>query len=269
MTLRSRRRLAWVLFAGAAVVVCYINYVLRIRLQRVEIVSGLALFALIILLTLFNVRKKLPFLPLLPASTWMQVHIYVGLLSFVVCLLHTGWRIPQGGLELALAILFYLVAMSGVLGLAISRWLPGHLTVLGENVIFERIPALRAGLRQDVQEMVLQSVGKLQSSTIADFYEMRLHPYFLRPRSQWHHLRGSGKPLAKLLSEVQALDRYLNGEERAFMTRIVEKIHAKNNLDYQQARQGLLKAWLFIHIPLTYAMIIVAVVHGFLAWKLS
>jgi hypothetical protein len=269
MTLATRRNFGWMLFAAAALLAWLLDFALRVHLRRAELVSGLTLFAVILLLTLFNARKKLPFLPLLRASTWMQVHIYVGLLSCVLFVLHAGWRIPHGGLESSLAILFYLVSVSGVAGLAITRWVPIHLTVLGENVIFERIPALQAGLRREVEEMVLNSVAQSQSSTIGDFYEGKLRNYFSRPRFFWYHLAGIGKPLFKLLSEVDALDRYLNVEERATMTRVVEKIHAKNNLDFQQARQGLLKGWLFVHIPLTYSMILLATVHGFLAWKLS
>jgi len=269
MTLTNRQYFGWFFLAAATLFACLLNYALRVHLRRAELVSGAALLGVILLLTLFNARKKLPFLPLLRASTWMQVHIYAGLLSCVLFVLHAGWKLPQGGLEASLAVLFYLVAASGIAGLALSRWVPSHLTVLGENVIFERIPALRATLRREVEEMVLASVAKSQSSTIADFYEMKLRHYFSKSRHLWYHLASSGRPLFKLLSEVQALDRYLNAEERAIMTRIVERIHAKNNLDYQQARQGLLKAWLFVHIPLTYSMILLATVHGFLAWKLS
>jgi hypothetical protein len=269
MTLAARRYFGWILFAVAALSAWLLDYALRIHLRRPELFTGLALFAVVILLTLFNARKKLPFLPLLRASSWMQVHIYAGLLSCVLFVLHAGWRIPQGNFEAVLAVLFYLVSISGIIGVAISRWMPAHLTALGENVIFERIPALQAALRRDVEELALESVGKAQSSTIADFYEAKLRGYFLRSRFFWSHLAGYGKPIFKLLAEVQAMDRYLNAQERALMAQIVEKIHAKNNLDFQQARQGLLKGWLFIHIPLTYAMIMLATVHGLLAWKFS
>jgi hypothetical protein len=233
------------------------------------LVSGLTLFAVVVLLTLFNARKKLPFLPLLRASTWMQVHIYAGLFSCVLFGLHVGWRMPRGTFETILAVLFFLVSVSGVLGLAVSRWTPGRLTVHGENVIFERIPAFRTMLRHEVEEMVVASVTKTQSLTIADFYEQRLRSYFSARRFTWSHLTGYGKRLFSLLAEIQALDRYLSAEERTIMAQIVERIRAKDNLDFQQVHQGLLKGWLFVHIPLTYSMIVLGAVHGVLAWKLS
>ena len=45
--------------------------------------TGLALFAVILFLTLFNARKKIPFLPVLKASTWMQLHIYIGFFTLI------------------------------------------------------------------------------------------------------------------------------------------------------------------------------------------
>jgi len=44
------------------------------------------------------------------------------------------------------------------------------------------------------------------------------------------------------------------------------RVIAKNNLDYQHALQMVLKGWLFVHIPLTYSLIVVAAVHGVLAY---
>jgi len=156
-----------------------------------------------------------------------------------------------------------------VVGLALSRWVPARLAVHGENVIFERIPALRAKVKQEVEALALASVPETHSTTIADFYEQRLRAYFERPRHLWSHLLGYSKPLHALLSQVDALDRYLNADERKLMVAITELIRLKENLDFQLAAQGLLKLWLFVHIPLTYSLILVGLLHGLLAWKFS
>ena len=269
MRLSIRRYYAWIALAATALFAFWLDYALRVQLRRAELVTGISLFAVVLLLTLFNARKKLPFLPLLSASTWMQIHIYVGLFSCILFGLHTGWRTPHGMFELTLAVLFWLVSGSGVVGLAISRWMPTRLTVHGENVVYERIPALQAGLRREVEELVLESVTKSQSTTIADFYELKLRKYFMKSNGFWYHVAGYGKPLFKLQSEVRALDRYLNAQEKEIMGSINDRILAKDNLDFQRACQGLLKGWLFVHIPLTYSMIIVATIHGFMAWKIS
>ncbi len=51
----------------------------KVALYHVNFLSGWTLLVLMLFLTLFNVRKKLPFIPLLSASTWLQCHLYLGL----------------------------------------------------------------------------------------------------------------------------------------------------------------------------------------------
>jgi hypothetical protein len=42
-------------------------------------------------------------------------------------------------------------------------------------------------------------------------------------------------------------------------------IRRKDDLDFHEARQGLLKLWLFVHIGLTCALVLGATLHGILA----
>src|SRR5207249_7898629 len=73
-----------------------------------------------------------------------------------------------------------------------------------------------------------------RSSDLADFYQAKLRAYFERPHYLWGHLLGYSKPLHQLLSELDALDRYLNAEERETMTQLAEFVRAKDNLDFQR-----------------------------------
>ena len=231
--------------------------------------SGWVLFAIMILLTAFNARKKLPFIPLLSATTWMQIHIYVGFFTVVVFLFHTGFRAPAGGLEILTHALFAAVALSGVIGLALSRFLPPRLTAHGENVVFERIPGMIVSLRKEAEQLIVAAEAKTHSSSIAEFYEARLAAFFARPRHLWSHLVSSPKPLNSLLERIDALDRYLDADERETSAQIAGLVRAKNNLDHQWHLQGLLKVWLFVHIPLSFALLLFAAVHGWIAWRFT
>src|SRR6266581_8112297 len=84
---------------------------------RLSFLSGWILFALILALTLYSPRKKLPFLPLLSSEAWLQFHIYAGLLTGVVFALHISYRVPTGWFEGILAWLYALVMVSGLFGL--------------------------------------------------------------------------------------------------------------------------------------------------------
>src|ERR1039457_2820412 len=47
-------------------------------LPNYAFLTGWALLAGMFVLTIYNVRKKLPFLPLGKSETWLQIHIYLG-----------------------------------------------------------------------------------------------------------------------------------------------------------------------------------------------
>ena len=51
------------------------------RLTTSSFTTGYLLIAAVLFLALYNVRKKLPFLPLGSSATWLQLHLYVGLAS--------------------------------------------------------------------------------------------------------------------------------------------------------------------------------------------
>lgn len=267
--LKARRTFAITLLILVSVAYVWLDHALKTSFQPATQISGCLLFGLLIFLTFFNARKRLPFLPLLKASTWMQIHIYVGWFVVLLCCVHAGFRLPSGGLEVTLASLFFLVCASGVFGLIISRSLPGRLTVHGENLNFERIPGIRTELRREVEEMVVASVASTGSSTIADFYQKHLADYFGQPRHRTAHLLGSKKPLHHLLETIEGMNRYLNKDERVIMDDITDRVRAKDNLDFQWYGQGILKLWLFVHIPLTFGLLVFAAIHGILAWKFT
>src|ERR1051325_10724014 len=100
ISLRSRWIVGLALVAVLAGSYWILDAALTNSLRRPAHASGLVLLGVILLLTLFNARKKLPFLPLLKASTWLQVHIYAGLFSMVLFLFHVGFKMPQGTLEI-------------------------------------------------------------------------------------------------------------------------------------------------------------------------
>ena len=224
------------------------------------------LFLTVIALGLFNARKKLPFLPIGNATAWMEFHIYAGLFSVFLFLSHVGFVVPQGSMEWTLAALFIAVAGSGFLGIAVTRFLPHRLNARGEMILFERIPAIRLGLRNEVEELVLQSAREIQTTTISEFYKARLATFFQKPRNLVQHWLHSEGRFRTLESELWALDRYSNDREREILSQIHERMRLKEDLDFRWAQGVALKGWLFVHIPLTYAFLLVALTHALLAY---
>jgi hypothetical protein len=238
---------------------------LRDAMRPNAIYTGLLLLLLVVGLAVFNARKKLPFLPLWRAATWLQIHIYAGWFCLLVFLLHVRWRVPASPLELALAVIFCLVVFSGFFGLYISRRLPPRMADSGEALLYERIPAYRVQIQKTVEDLVRKAEAETDSSTLADFYVQRLRSFFTRVPGVGYALVSAERRLQGILAEMNTLDRYLNGPEKALAGEIRDWIETKQNLDFQYAAQRLLKLWLFVHIPLTYSLILLGVTHGIIA----
>src|SRR5262245_11743767 len=66
------------------------------RVPRLGYLSGWALFLLMLVLTAFNARKRLPFVPLLSSRAWLEFHVYGGVFATVLFGLHLHGRAPTG-----------------------------------------------------------------------------------------------------------------------------------------------------------------------------
>jgi hypothetical protein len=265
----ARRWCNFAVLALVSAVLLAASAVLTVSLHSTAKLTGWALLALVVGLASYNVRKKLPFLPLGSSALWLQLHIYAGLLSIVMFGLHLRWRVPTGAFETVLALVFAAVAGSGVAGLWISRTLAARVTTRGDEVIYERIPALRQRLQIEVEQLLLKCLAETESTAIPDFYLSRLKPFFDGPRNFWRHLGQSLRPCRQLLLEIEAQDRYLNDTERQYLQKIADRVRAKDALDYHYALQSTLKYWLFVHVPLTYGLLVLAAFHAVLVQAFS
>jgi len=238
-------------------------------LLKTELATGWLLLVLMVVLALYNVRKKFPFLPLGTAAIWLQFHIYVGLFSGILFLLHLRWQLPNGILEILLALLYSAVFASGLFGLMISRVFARRLSLRPGEFLFQQFAPRRHQLLTRVERLVIHCMETTDSSAVPEFYARRLKPFFERPRHFRHHLILSNRPVSLLLSQIQSLGRYLNETERDVMRQIAEFVKQKDDLDFHFAHQAMLRYWLFAHVPLTYALLCFAAIHVVLVYAFA
>ncbi len=231
--------------------------------------TGWSLLGLMLILTAYNSRKKLPFLPLLSSRLWLQLHLWLGLLTAIVFLLHSRWRWPTGWFESMLSALFVGVTLSGIVGWWISRAIPKQLTTVGGEVPYERIPIIRRSLREQAEALVLKGIPTAKASTLADFYAGRLAGFFAGENHFWAHIFGSRRSLNTLLGQLAELGRFLNAEEKKTIGQLADLVRQKDALDFQAAKQFLLRAWLFVHIPLTYGLLVFSFAHVVIVYAYS
>lgn len=268
-TLAARRIRHTALTAIVVALFVAIDWIYRVSLHNPQTLDGWLLVVAVIALTLFNVRKKIPVLPLLSAATWLEIHAYLGIASLAIFVLHAGILPPEGEFETVLWVVFLVVALSGLVGLWLSRTLPGRMRRHGELVLLDRIPVFRVRLAREVEELARRSVADTASTVIADLYANRLAAYFAGPRNLLAHLVDTKRPLHQLRQEILRQLRYLSPEGRAILAKIESIITIKDNLDYQYSLQMALRSWLFVHLPLTYAMLLLIVTHIVLVYGLG
>ena len=103
---------------------------------------------------LLGLRKKYPASPLARVKTWLSAHVWLGLLSFLVILLHSGFRWGSG-LAAVLMWLLLVIVVSGVFGVALQNYIPRRMTELVEReTIYEQIPTVIRRLRTEADERV-------------------------------------------------------------------------------------------------------------------
>lgn len=267
MTTFSRRRTRnAVITLALALAIVAVDALYRLSMRPSVFLSGWTLSAVVLFLAAYNLRKRLPMLPLGTSAAWLQLHVYAGLLTGVLFAVHVGYRVPNGVLEGTLAVLYLGVFLSGLWGLLLSRTFAARITAAGDEVLYERLPVIARKLRDEVHELVLNCISETETSMIPEFFSRRLQPFFARPRFAVHHLFHSVRSTQSLLLEIHSQHRYLNDRERTVMQEIEDRFLLKDKLDYQYTLQTLLKVWLFLHVPLTYALLIFAAAHVMLVY---
>lgn len=226
---------------------------------RYAFLTGWALLAVMVFLALYNGRKKIPFLPVKSSETWLQLHIYFGYFTVVLFLVHVDFRVPDGWFEGVLASLYGLVTVSGFAGLFLSRALPKRLSTRGGEVIYERIPVLRHALHEEAEKLVFESGAK--STALAELYVRELNAFFATSKHFWPHLVDSRAPLNAIVRELDEIRPFVTEQEKSVLEKITELVRRKDGLDYHHALQLTLKLWLFVHLPLTYGLMIFSFAH--------
>src|SRR5580658_3823586 len=109
---------------------------------------GIVGYALMLFAGLLGARKHVPTWRIGRAQTWMRGHLWLGLLSLLLILFHSGFAF-RGPLTLVLMLLFFIVIGSGILGAAIQHYIPSFMTArVPLETIYEEIPHVRAQLRE-------------------------------------------------------------------------------------------------------------------------
>lgn len=206
-----------------------------------------------------------------------SLHVFTGYLLLAVFLLHIDFSWPDTVFEWALWCCFLLVALSGLFGTFIAASLQARRTV-DAAIAYERIPERRAELARELRSIVLGTDPAAQAiplpnlphdDWISDLHANRLSDFFQGPRNRTAHLFGSQLPLERLIGEIDALSRYVDERGRRKLAAVKDLVLEKDRLDFATVQLGLNKAWLLVHVPVTYILLVLSVMHVLVAYAHS
>ena len=258
---RARRPLLWLAWTALAAGLSGLLWLSEGSGVQGALLSGWALLLCCLALAGYNLRKRLSFLPVGPSAAWLRLHLGVGWLSVLLFLLHAGAP-ERGPLEALLWALYLLVAGTGVAGIYLSRVVPRRLASTGEELIYERLPALRSELRRRVQEAVLEATS---SEALLGLYATRLHGFLSARRDSLAHLRRVPGEAEELLAALDSSARRARESEQPHFATVQACVRRKAIVDDHEVHQGLLKVWLLVHVPATCALLALAALHALLA----
>jgi hypothetical protein len=225
----------------------------------------------------FHIAIKTASLSAKSAARWRKIHIFVGYLLVAVFISHSDLSLPDTAFEWVLWAGFVLVTLSGIFGTYLD-WSLQAKYGLDERIGHDRIAARRAELARDVHAAVSQTDPAASEialpvppddAWIMDLYTTHLRDFFQGQRNYVAHLIGSQRPLKQLSDEIDNLSRYVDQRGQAKLAAIKNLVIEKDRLDFARVYLMLAKGWLFVHVPATYVLIVLTVLHVVVVYAFS
>jgi hypothetical protein len=225
----------------------------------------------------FHIAKKTAGLSPKSAMRWRKFHVLLGYPLIAAFISHTDFSLPDTAFEWALWAGFVLVTLSGVFGIYLS-WSIKARRWIEEGVGYDRIPARCADLAAKVAITVAETDPAGAASAlpappyaawIMDLHIDHLKDFFEGPRNFSGHLTGSQSPLKRLTDEIDNLSRYVDERNQEKLAAIRNMVIEKDRLDFMRVHLGLTRAWLFVHVPVTYALIVLTILHVVVVYAFS
>jgi len=252
------------------------------------IIYGVIGFSFMVFAGLLSLRKRFPVWRMGRTSTWMRGHLWLGLISYPIIFFHSGFSFGKGALTWWMMVIFTIVIISGIVGAILQHYLPKVMTrQVPYETIYAEIPRIRGQLLDEADVKVAEVTGiSMASSAVTSaaeeaggvivtlvqmeedvrneltrFYNNELRPY----------LEKSGGKGCEIADRTNAVAMFAN-----LRTLLPDEIHPviadlegiceeKRELDQQIVLHRLLHGWLFVHAPLSLALLVMGAIHAVIA----
>ena len=215
---------------------------------------------LIVWLTMLGVRKRAMTRGRWSLKGWTSAHVYLGLSLIIVATLHTGFQFGWNVHTLAYALMM-LVILSGIYGIMVYATIPDELSdtrsEMTRSQMIDAVTKLDRQLQVAAQPLTVEDTEIVRLSLREDVFRAGL---FKRLSGSDRHCR-NGKALHQLRARMATAT---DAEEDALQP-VVQLLERKGaalaRIRRQMRLRALLEVWLYVHVPITFALIAALTVH--------
>lgn len=223
---------------------------------------GVVGLLLIAWLAWFGIRKRRYGVGRVPLEDWLSGHVYLGLGLIVIATLHTGFQFGWNVHTLAYALMVLVIA-SGAFGLYAYIRIPRLMTENRAGLTLDQMMGMIADLDKTCQEIALTLGDEVNELVRQSTEKSRIGG------GVWRQLSGTDPdcPTAFAILHVKELAKVHNPEHDEAERKLVLLLARKNEFLARARRDVQLKAimdiWLYLHVPLTFALLAALVAHVF------
>ena len=272
----NHRRARWAKVAGTLSLVALLTYMLTDATPRhnggtwLGYTLGTIGAGMIVWLSLLGVRKRVIGSKPFSLKGWTSAHVYLGLSLIVIGTLHTGFQLGWNVHTLAWALMM-IVILSGLWGISLYATLPEKLSAnRGEVTQQQMLEAIRTLDRQ--LDLAAQPLGADDAALVRmSLEECRIAGSLGQRLSGQYASDGNARALAAIGEKVMAGLRSGRADERLQQ---IQFLLERKEAALAQARRHIamkarLELWLYIHVPVTIALLAALFAHilsVFLYW---
>lgn len=196
-------------------------------------------------------------------QTWLRAHIWLGLLTVPLIAVH-AWRELGGVLSTTLVILFGIVIASGIFGLALQQFLPRMITAaVPRETLYSQIDSVAKQACDEARAKLIEFRGVIPANSLSQRFDAEIAPYLLGGAKSGSLLAGE----AAAGNYFRALRESTPATYHPAIDALEDYCRKRRQFDLQRRLHLWLHTWLWIHLPLSAALVVLMFVHIFVALK--
>lgn len=215
---------------------------------------------LILWLAVLGVRKRAITAGHWSLKGWTSAHVYLGLSLIIVATLHTGFQFGWNVHTLAYALMMFVI-ISGAIGTVFYVYIPRRMSTnrseMGQADMLAEIGSLNGLLHDAAQPLDDQYISVVQKA----IEKTKIGGLIFARLARSSKSCQTSKALVFFKLEMRNAD----AETRANILNMISVLERKNSLLIRVRKhiryKALLQIWLYIHIPVTFALIAALLAH--------